>query len=98
MSGDDGRFLVALLRARLQSTWRLRWRSAGGRPRHGSSVATELLTRHERHRAVRQLYRLLSAWGDLRAARRGPGALARRHARRAAHRGLSRALRKVLRP
>ena len=47
---------------------------------------------------MRTLYKLLSAWGDLRAARRGPGPLVRRQARKTAHRGLSRALRRWLRP
>jgi hypothetical protein len=47
---------------------------------------------------VRTLYRLLSAWGDLRAARRGPGANVRRYGRKRANRTFNRALRRWLRP
>lgn len=47
---------------------------------------------------MRTVYRLLSLLGDLRAARRGPGAYGRRVARREAHRGLARILRRVLKP
>lgn len=43
-------------------------------------------------------YKLLSILGDLKAARRGPGALARRQARKEAHKGLARVLRRFLRP
>jgi hypothetical protein len=43
-------------------------------------------------------YKLLSLWGDIKAARRGPVALARRQARKEAHRGLARVLRRFLRP
>jgi hypothetical protein len=47
---------------------------------------------------MRAVYRLMSALGDLRAARRGPGALARRQGRKIAHRELARVLRRILRP
>jgi hypothetical protein len=43
-------------------------------------------------------YKLLSILGNLRAARRGPGALVRRQARKEARRGLARILRRILRP
>jgi hypothetical protein len=45
----------------------------------------------------RRAYKLLSIPGDLRAARRGPGALARRQGRKMAHKRLARLLRRVLR-
>lgn len=44
------------------------------------------------------LYRLLRVQGDVRAARRGPGAYGHRVARRQAHGELARLLRRVLRP
>ena len=47
---------------------------------------------------MRRGYRLLSILGDLRAARRGPGALVRRQARKEAHKRFSVVLRRVLRP
>lgn len=47
---------------------------------------------------MRALYRLLSLLGDAKAASRGPGAYGRRLVRKAGHRGLGRAMRKVLRP
>jgi hypothetical protein len=46
---------------------------------------------------MRTLFRVLRLWGDARTASRGPDALARRYARRAAHRGLARLLREWLR-
>ncbi len=47
---------------------------------------------------MRGFYRLLSRLGDVKAALRGPGPLARRHIRKAAHRETGRVLRKVVRP
>lgn len=47
---------------------------------------------------MRALYRLLSFAGDVKAARRGPGAYGRRYVRKAGHRTLASAMRKVLRP
>lgn len=44
---------------------------------------------------MRVLYRLLRAWGDLRAARRGPDAYGKRMVRRSAHRTLARMLRRL---
>jgi hypothetical protein len=47
---------------------------------------------------MRAVYRILSVLGDLKAAGRGPGALARRQGRKQAHKQLARFLRRVLRP
>lgn len=47
---------------------------------------------------MRLLYKALSVLGDLRAARRGPGALLRRQARKEAHKRFGRVLRRILRP
>lgn len=47
---------------------------------------------------MRKLYRLLSVAGSVRAASRGPGALARRQVRRVANRSFNRTLKKVVKP
>jgi len=47
---------------------------------------------------VRWLYKALSLLGDLKAARRGPGALLRRQGRKEAHRRFGRVLRRILKP
>lgn len=44
---------------------------------------------------MRWLFKYLRIKGDVRAARRGPSALGKRYARRAAHRQLSRWLRRL---
>lgn len=44
---------------------------------------------------MRWLYRLLRVYGDAQAAQHGPAAIAKRHARRRAHRALARWLRKL---
>ena len=46
----------------------------------------------------RKGYRVLSLWGDVKAATRGPGPLARREVRKRANRVFNRWLRRVLRP
>lgn len=43
-------------------------------------------------------YRWLSLLGDAKAARRGPGAYARRYVRKRANRSFNRALRQLLKP
>ncbi len=43
------------------------------------------------------IYRALRTWGDVDAARKGPGALAKRTVRRRAHRASNRLTRKMLR-
>jgi len=47
---------------------------------------------------MRWLYRLLSFGGDIKAARRGPGAFSRRVIRKRANRGFNRWLRKRVKP
>lgn len=47
---------------------------------------------------MRAVYRALSKLGDMKAALRGPGPLARRQIRKLVHRETGRTLRKVLRP
>lgn len=47
---------------------------------------------------MRWLYKALSLLGDVRAARRGPGALLRRQGRKTGHRWFGRLLRRILRP
>lgn len=47
---------------------------------------------------MRGFYRLLSKLGDVKAALRGPGPLARRQIRKTAHRETSRVLRRAIRP
>ena len=47
---------------------------------------------------MRNLYRLLSAWGTAKTASRGPGALARRVVRQRANRGFNRSLRRWVKP
>jgi hypothetical protein len=47
---------------------------------------------------VRFLYRLLGFSGDVKAARRGPGAYLRRRVRARGHREAGQVLRRVLRP
>ena len=47
---------------------------------------------------MRWLYKALSLLGDLKAARRGPGALLRRQSRKEAHRRFGRVLRRILKP
>jgi hypothetical protein len=43
-------------------------------------------------------YKILSILGDIRAARRGPGALVRRQVRKEGHKRFGRLLRKIFRP
>jgi hypothetical protein len=47
---------------------------------------------------VRDLYRILSLLGDVKAARRGPGAYGRRYIRKQANRHGNRWLRRLLKP
>lgn len=47
---------------------------------------------------MRRAYRFLSVLGTIKTARRGAGPLIRRVARQRAHRGFSRAIRKVIKP
>lgn len=47
---------------------------------------------------TRKGYRVLSLWGDVKAARRSPGSYARRQVRKRANRVFNRWLRRVLKP